>query len=358
MSEHPPLTYPFDAIPQAEECLRVAPGIDWLRMPLPFALDHINLWRISDHHNQQWTLVDTGIDLPDVRNHWQNLLAQYPALTHIIVTHCHPDHLGLAQWLIEQTGVPVSMSLSEYLTACAWHEAIPTYNGQAMVEVFRQHGLDAVHCQALLARGNQYRKGVPSLPAHFHRLLDQQTLHIQGRTWRTIAGYGHSPEHMALYCAELGVLISGDMLLPRISTNIAATTINPESDAVTLYLDSLDKFANLPPDTLVLPSHGRPFRGLHARIAQLKAHHAERCDALVAACTEPRNAGELLSTLFPRSLDTHQVMFAMGEAIAHLNHLAQTGRVVRQPTTTTHQTIRFIAAHASSTTTTTVATAR
>lgn len=330
----PALSYPIDGTPTPGETVPVAPGVHWVRMPLPFALDHINLWLLEDEADgvPGWTLVDTGFCLPEVRAAWDSILAAIAArgpVLRIVVTHCHPDHLGLAAWLAARLEVKVWMSLGEYLTACAWHAAVPTYNVGAMVALFRRHGLPESRCNALLARGNAYRPGVPELPASFVRLTDGQRLTVAGREWRTIVGHGHSPEHMSLYCDELRVLLSGDMLLPRISTNVAATAINPEVDAVGQFEDSLARFLPLPADTLVLPAHGRPFRGVHARVAQLKDHHAERCAALAAACAAPKSAGELLDTLFPRALDTHQVMFAMGEAIAHLNHLEQAGRLRR-----------------------------
>ena len=150
---------------------------------------------------------------------------------------------------------------------------------------------------------------------------------IGGREWEVITGYGHSPEHSSLYCAEAGVLISGDMLLPRISTNVSVFAAAPDDDPLGRFLASIRGFERLPEASLVLPSHGSPFRNIGLRVAQLIEHHDARCAELLAACAEPRSAGELLSTLFPRPLDTHQVMFAMGEAIAHLNHLEHKGEV-------------------------------
>jgi glyoxylase-like metal-dependent hydrolase (beta-lactamase superfamily II) len=143
-------------------------------------------------------------------------------------------------------------------------------------------------------------------------------------------GYGHAAEHASLYCEKLAVLIAGDMLLPRISTNVAVQPTNPDDDPLQWFLDATAAYRALPEDTLVLPSHGKPFRGINARVTQLHDHHAERCSRLMEACTTPKHAAELIPVLFDRDIaDAHQVMFAIGEAIAHLNHLMHTKRLRR-----------------------------
>jgi glyoxylase-like metal-dependent hydrolase (beta-lactamase superfamily II) len=310
----------------------VAPGIEWLCMPLPFALNHINLWLLADGNGQ--ATIDTGFALDPVKQAWQAALDTANGrrrLTRSIVTHCHPDHLGLAAWLEQETGAPLWIAQGEYLAAHMMAEQVASYSIAAMVEFFRHHGLDQARIDGLLARGNGYKRGVPAIPLTYHRLFDGQTLSIGDHDWRTLVGYGHSPEHMSLYCAELGVLISGDMLLPRISTNVSVMACNPHGDPLGLFLASIDRLRALPPETLVLPSHGRPFRGLHARVDALHAHHAERCQALLDACRgRPQSAADLIGLLFGRDLpDPHQTMFAMGEAIAHLNHLEHSGTMQR-----------------------------
>jgi glyoxylase-like metal-dependent hydrolase (beta-lactamase superfamily II) len=173
------------------------------------------------------------------------------------------------------------------------------------------------------------------------RLRDGERIAIGAHEWQVITGYGHAAEHASLYCAELEVLIAGDMLLPRISTNVSAFAAAPANDPLGDFLASIDRFEALPAETLVLPSHGRPFRGLHARVAQLHAHHVERCAVLRQACSEaPRTAAELMPLLFGRAIsDPHQTMFAMGEAIAHLIYLEQAGSLNR---IADHGTIRFV----------------
>jgi len=331
------ISYPFDKLPASGTTVPVAEGIHWLRMPLPFALDHINLWLLED--GAEWTAIDTGIALDVVKAAWKSALAGRQ-LKRQIVTHFHPDHLGLAAWLEAETGAPLWMTQGEYMSAQLIAQGVAPYDITTMLEFFRQHGLDDARCAAIEKRGNAYRHGVPAIPATFQRLIDGDTLTIGAHAWRVIVGHGHAPEHASLYCAGLGVLISGDMLLPRISTNISAYAANPCGDPLGLFLASIEKLTNLPTDTLVLPSHGRPFRGLHARVATLQAHHAARCAELLAACEKrPHTASDLLPILFGRPIDdAHQTMFAMGEAIAHLNHLHNQMRLER---TTENGIIRY-----------------
>lgn len=326
MSTAPPLSYPLPELPEAGATLLAAPGVRWVRMPLPFALDHINLWLLDD--GTDLVAVDCGYGLDETRQYWTDLLAgEKRPLSRVVVTHCHPDHLGLATWLAARDDAQILMTQGEFFGGHAlWHQ-LPGFSATDMVTHFRRHGLDEARLAALSTRGNAYQKGVPSLPGSYARIFEGNEIPIGGHRWRVICGYGHSPEHAALYCADLNVLISGDMLLPRISTNISVYAATPDADPLGWFLNSLRRFQDLPPDTLVLPSHGRPFRGIHARVDELVRHHDARCAELLAACREPRCAGELLPTLFPRELDTHQVMFAMGEAIAHLNHLVVRGDV-------------------------------
>ena len=327
------LSYPFEQLPEAGATIEVLPGLRWVRMPLPFALDHINLWLLRDGISVSgralWTAVDTGVATDDIKSCWRRLLPEHP-LKRQIVTHCHPDHLGLSAWLEQESGAPLAITLGEYTTAQMIHAQIGNFGIAAMLEMFRSHGLDETRLEALARRGNVYKKVVPEIPATYRRLFPNEDIAIGAHAWRVIVGYGHSPEHAALYCEELRVLISGDMLLPRISTNMSVIAPNPDGNPLGLFLDAIAGFKALPADTLVLPSHGRPFRGLHARIAELELHHRERCADLLAACATPKSAAELIPVLFPREItDAHQTMFAMGEAMAHLNYLEQAGALTR-----------------------------
>ena len=327
----PPLEYPFPAPPAGGETLEVAPGVLWLRMPLPFALDHINLWLLAD--GDQWTQIDSGYGDAPTRAFWNahfsTTLGGRP-LKRVIATHYHPDHLGNAAWLAERFGCPVAMPQSEYLTAHAIGHQRSGFDVASISALFRAHGMSAGHAADLEKRGNQYRRGVPELPDSFLRILAGDEISIGAHRWQVIPGYGHSPEHAALYCQPINVCISGDMLLPRISTNVSVWPVEPDGDPLARFLDSLTAFSALAPDTLILPSHGLPFVGAHTRVAQLRAHHEARLDELVAAADKPHTAAEFVPVLFRRELDLQQRFFAMGEAIAHLNHLWRAGRLARQ----------------------------
>lgn len=325
------LSYPFAAPPAPGETLEVAPGIAWLRMPLPFALDHINLWLVRE--GERLTIIDTGYGDAATRALWERHLARAKrGVERIIATHYHPDHLGNAAWLAQRYGLIPSMTAGEYLTAHAVHAQTSGYGVADTEALFRAHGVPADHLAALSARGNRYAHGVPELPRAFDRLLGGSTLRLGGSEWRVIAGHGHSPEHAALYSPDRRVLISGDMLLPRISTNVSVWPAEPYGDPLARFLGSIAAFETLPPDTLVLPSHGFPFRGIGARVTALREHHAARLTELVDAVRAaggPVSAADVVPVLFRRELDAQQRFFAVGEAIAHLNHLASRGTLRR-----------------------------
>lgn len=322
------LHFPHETPPPSGATLAVAPGVRWLRMPLPYALDHVNLWLLED--GDRWTAVDTGIALPGVQEAWKSVL-EGRRLARQIVTHFHPDHLGLAAWLEDRTGAPLWITEGEWLAARATIDGTGDRSVAATLDFFRRHGLPEPRLTALEARGNAYARGVPALPAAWRRIADGEEISIGGRAWRVIVGHGHSPEHASLHCEPFGVLIAGDMLLPHISTNISAFAGSAGGNPLADFLASITRLAQLPADTLVLPSHGLPFRGLRARVAQLEAHHRARCDDLLKACAgQPRTAAELLPVLFARDIsDPHQLLFAMGEAIAHLDYLEQAGAMAR-----------------------------
>lgn len=337
----PPMIYPWgDAMPETGTCMTLRPGLHWLRMPLPFALNHINLWALDDQHEGRpgWTIVDSGVATDAIRTAWHSLwqgpLAGKP-LTRMLVTHMHPDHVGNAQWLIEQfSGTQPArlwMSATDHLAATLASRESSGYGGDRAADYFLSHGLHHPEGMAKIReRGGYYASMVPAVPHQYRRLMDGMSLRIGERDWVCMAGYGHAPEHMALYNAQNGLLISGDMLLPRISTNVSVTDMEPEADALGLFLDSLDRMAELPSDTLALPSHGLPFTGIHDRIETLKAHHQDRLDEVMNACRQaPCTAADMLPVLFNRPLDLHQTTFAMGESVAHLNYLWHRGQLRR-----------------------------
>jgi glyoxylase-like metal-dependent hydrolase (beta-lactamase superfamily II) len=327
------LDFPFGSSPPPGEAWEVAPRILWIRMPLPFALDHINLWLLAE--DDGCTLVDCGYGNAPTRELWEHHFATTLAKTpirRIVATHCHPDHVGNAAWLSARFGAPVSMTHAEYVTAHSIWGEHAGYGGGPTIELFRRHGMGTDHLAAFHARGNPYRRGVPELPTTFDRLLAGDERTLAGVPWRVLEGHGHSPEHASLHCAEKGVLISGDMLLPKISTNVSVWAPEPDGDPLARFLDSLAAFEALPPSTLVLPSHGMPFRGIPLRVAQLRAHHDARLGELLAAVDAAGGAvaaHDLVPVLFRRELDLQQRYFATGEAVAHLNRLWRAGRIDR-----------------------------
>ncbi|MES2535768.1 MAG: MBL fold metallo-hydrolase [Pseudomonadota bacterium] len=326
------LDYPFgDTLPGTAALIEAAPGLFWLRMVLPFALNHINLWLLEDEIDTDagrvrgWTVIDCGIADDLTRATWETIFASRLRglpIVRVLVTHCHPDHVGLADWLCRRWKAPLTMTTGEYGFARMMSAALPGTDGTSMLPHFQRHGLvDQDILEQLQLRKGTFRSLVPEVPEAYIRLQDQQLVRIGAHDWRIITGFGHAPEHAALYCAALKVLISGDMVLPRISTNVSVFAVEPEANPVQQYLDSLLKFSDLPADTLVLPSHGRPFRGLHVRIAQLFDHHAAQLACVTEACTGLQSAADIVPVMFPRALDAHQITFAMGEALAHLHKL-------------------------------------
>ena len=333
------LHYSFgDTLPPTGATMEVAPGVRWLRMPLPFALDHINLWLLRDRDEagrEGWAIVDCGIANDPTRAAWEHIFAnelQGLPVLRVIVTHMHPDHIGLAHWLTERWGVRLWISATDYNAARLASQSTTGFGGESAAAFMASHGLtdpDAV--DKVRKRSNYYASMVPQVPARFRRLMGGDTLRIGEHDWTCHAGYGHAPEHISLHCAALGVLISGDMVLPRISTNVSVIDLEPEANPLPLYLASIGRMLALPAETLVLPSHGKPFRGLHTRVGQLVAHHDERFADLMAACRQaPQTAASLLPVLFRRPLDLHQTTFAMGESIAHLHALWLRGELKRE----------------------------
>ncbi|HPW29656.1 MAG TPA: MBL fold metallo-hydrolase [Rhodoferax sp.] len=331
------LHYPLgETLPANGRTLEVAPGVKWVRMSLPFALNHINLWLLRDRIEgvDGWSIVDCCIHRDEAKAQWETIFANdlegLPVLR-VIVTHMHPDHIGLAHWLCERWNVRLWISATDYNVARLGCLGPTGFGGERAAEFFASHGLNSPEAMAAIkARTGYFPSLVPSVPPQYRRMQDGDVLSIGGRPWRCISGYGHAPEHIALHCENLNVLIGGDMMLPRISTNVSVYEQEPESDALALFLRSIDRFLALPEDTLVLPSHGKPFTGMHTRIQQLHDHHRDRLTDVTKACSERAcSAADILPVLFGRAMDMHQTTFAMGESIAHLHALWFAGKVQR-----------------------------
>src|SRR5690606_5360135 len=261
------LEYPFgDTLAEPGSAFTVAEGVKWVRLPLPFVLDHINVWLLRDRFEgrEGWTIVDCGVARPEVKAMWEqvfeNALEGLPVLR-VIVTHMHPDHIGLASWLCERWNAPLWMTMTDYFQARNW--ALPPGsgqvtggpNGESAVRHFSRHGLrDPEALEQIRQRAGYYPSLAGQPPHFFRRIMHGDRIVIGEREWQVIVGYGHAPEHASLYCDSLKVLISGDMVLPRISTNVSVFDFEPEANPLPLYLKSLERYAHLAPDTLVLPS--------------------------------------------------------------------------------------------------------
>lgn len=327
------LTYPFAASPEPGHALKIVPGLMWLRMPLPFSgLNHINLWALEEPSG--WTLIDTGMQTPDTAAYWQQAfagsLARRPA-TRVICTHMHPDHVGMAGWLTRQYDCRLWMTRLEYLTcrvlvADTGREAPP--DG---LRFYRAAGWDADALAAYGARFGAFGKAVHALPDSYRRIVDGEELLIGDRTWRAVIGRGHSPEHLCLHSAELRVLISGDQVLPRITSNVSVFPTEPDANPLQDWLESLASIAQrVPDDVLVLPAHNEPFHGLHARLAALINGHEQRLASMHEELATPRRAVDVFGVLFRRRVAADMLTMATGESVAHLNCLIARKLVVRE----------------------------
>ena len=321
--------------PDAGSRVTVAEGIEWLTMPLPFALDHVNIWVLQS--DDDVVVIDTGIDNQTIRDLWQHQLTDFPggnagANSHpgaaescqrrLLITHYHPDHAGLSGWLAQQLGASeVYFHAQEYVLAERTRAATDATVREESAKWYRSHGLADSIIEAMGARGNSYRRIVAELPARFTALQHGDMVRVGRQEWQVIVAGGHAPAMLCLYNAASQVLIAADHILPRITPNVSLSWYSTTQDPLSQFLEAFERFSELPPDTLVLPSHGLPFRGLHTRIEQLLQHHHERLEEVCTLCKTPKTAAELLPFMFRPDLDAHQMMFAMGEALAHLRYL-------------------------------------
>ncbi len=326
-----PITFPIATPPESGACIEVAPGILWARLALPFRLNHVNIYLIED--GDGYAAIDTGIADDRTKEAWQALLAgplKSKRLTRLIVTHHHPDHIGLAGWLCAELGIPLLTSQTGFL-ACNNISLSPNALGSNAYRAFyRAHGMSAETAETVSTQGNFYLRMVTPLPLTFFRLVAGEKLKIGTRVFDILSGDGHAPEQIMLYDASAKLLIAADQVLARITPNVSVWAVEPDGDPLGLYTRSLGILAaNLPDDTFVLPGHELPFYGLHTRIGEILAHHEERCDLILAAVRErPMTVAEIVPVLFPRQLDPHQMSFAFSEAHAHVNLLIHREKLV------------------------------
>jgi glyoxylase-like metal-dependent hydrolase (beta-lactamase superfamily II) len=316
--------------PEAGGLVQVADGVHWLRFPLPMELDHINLWLLE--HQGGFILVDTGLATEAGRAHWelleQRILATRP-LRLIVITHLHPDHAGLAAWLQLRHRVPVWAS---HETERQMLELLEPATEERLAErraFFRSHGLSDANALGPSLTGERYRAHVSGVPEIAHHPQDSDEVRWDSGTWRWLATGGHAAGHLCLHEPARRLLITGDQILPTISPNVSLNAWSTDQDPLHSFLASLERLAVLDPETLVLPSHGRPFVGLRPRALELRNHHQQHLERLVEACREPHTASDALQVLFRRKLTGFHHFLALGEAIAHLEYLARRGRVAR-----------------------------
>jgi glyoxylase-like metal-dependent hydrolase (beta-lactamase superfamily II) len=332
----PALSFPFESAPVPGAVQAIADGVFWLRMPLPFALDHINVWALRD--GDGWALVDTGMQARATAKAWDEAFAGPLGglpVTRVICTHMHPDHIGMAGWLTRRFGCRLWITRLEYLicrmlVADTGREA-PT----DALDFYRAAGWDARALEHYKARFGDFGRGVYTLPDSYRRVTHADELVIGDYRWRAVVGMGHSPEHLCLHCPELKLLISGDQVLPGISSNVSVFPTEPEADPLGDWLSSLAAIkAAVPDDVLVLPAHNLPFRGLHARLDALIDGHRRSLDKLLALLGEPRRVIDVFEALYRRPIDGDELLgLATGEALAHLNYLLTRGQIARKRAT-------------------------
>lgn len=325
------LEYPYTDIPSFGSKMKLHEGIYWVRMALPMALDHINLYMLEDEDG--WWIVDTGMAVGKTQEYWQQIFDHHlegKPIKAVLVTHMHPDHIGQAGWICEKWRVPLYMSFGEYYNARSFAKMTADDLSWTSEAFFRSAGMSDAFYENFSKNFHGYASVVGKMPGAFLRLEEEDELIIAGNKWRVIIGRGHSPEHVCLYSESQSILLSGDQVIPKITSNVSVMATEPEGNPLQQWFQSLRMLKSLPADTLVLPAHNVPFRGLHQRLDYLIEHHEDHLLALEEACVEAKTAYELLPVLFTRELDSSQITMALGECVAHLNYLFKQGRLKRE----------------------------
>ena len=326
------LDYPFPTRPAPGQITTVAPGVHWVRMHLPFQLNHINLWLLED--GEGWTVVDTGIRDEPTAHAWKQLFTGVMddrPVRRVIVTHLHPDHVGMAGWLTRRFDVELWMSRTEYLLCRTLVADTGQEAPEEGVRFYRAAGFSAEALEAYRTRFGQFGLGVYRLPNSYRRIQNGERFPIGNRVWEIVVGRGHAPEHACLWCREDGLFISGDQILPRISSNVSVFPTEPESNPLQDWLDSCASLKSILPDeTLVLPSHNEPFHGAATRLDALLSEHTSNLDKLLGFCDEPRRAVDCFAVLFRSRVTSGNHLMATGESLAHLNCLIARGLMTRR----------------------------
>jgi glyoxylase-like metal-dependent hydrolase (beta-lactamase superfamily II) len=323
------LNFTVQRPPAYGELTDLLPGLFWVRLPMPAAPNHVNCWLLDN--GPGWTMVDCGLNTDDSFEMWDKLwrgLLRSRPLQNLTLTHAHADHSGLAGFFVKETKCSVRMTLAEWLSGWkTWHEREEAPD-EHFASFLKRNGASADDA-AGIAEAQRHQKflgGRP--PREFTRIRDGDVITMGRRDWQVITAGGHSVEHALFFCESEKILIAGDQVLSHMTPSVIAPVAQPEANPMQEYLNALTLLEALPTDTLVLPSHGLPFRGLQARLAQLREHHQARLDDVMSVINGRTNAFLVAQEIFPRVLYANPRQ-AFGEALAHLNMLASTARLTR-----------------------------
>lgn len=328
--ERPPIRLLHAEPPAHGQAIEVAPGLFWTRVPLPFRLNHVNVWLLDE--GDGWTVIDTGVDTEQCRAVWQEILARPLAgkpVRQLVATHGHTDHVGLAGWIVDRFDCPFVITLGEWQAARIRQLDSGDRPRPWLERYLAQHGCDAPTIEAFKADRFRIMAQLGPQPDAYRRINAGDEISMGGRRWRVIVAGGHADEHASFWCEADRILIAGDQILQRISPVVGVHPGEPDGNPLGLYLTSLGQFRGLSDEALVLPSHGLPFFGLHRRIAELAQHHAERLDRIIELIASPRTGTEVSASLFARAVADGQGRLALAETLSHLHYLAAEGRAER-----------------------------